>query len=117
MLFSSACGPSDSDFSDYSTFVSPDDKYNVIIDSAHSKLAFGPETIRVFVVGKDKGVRSHIVTMKIANDGGGISEENVKAIWIQPEILQLCLSGAEQDDSALEINVRSLSHTKENIKC
>lgn len=80
VVFTTACGPSDSDFSEFSTYRSPDGSYYVIIDSAHSKLAFGPETIRVYVVEKDKRVRNYIVTTKIANDGGGISETNVKAV-------------------------------------
>lgn len=117
MLFSTACGPSDSDFTEFSTYKSPDGSYFVIIDSARSKLAFGPETIRVHVVKKDKRVRNHVVTTKIANDGGGISDSNVKAKWVQADVIQFCLSGVEQEDNILEINVRKMSHTEENINC
>lgn len=117
MLFSTACGPSDSDFTEFSTYKSPDGSYFVIIDSAHSKLAFGPKTIKVYVVEKDKRVRNHVVTTKIANDGGSISDSNVKAKWIQADVIQFCLSGVEQEDNILEINVRKLLHTEENINC
>lgn len=116
-IFSTACGPSDSDFTEFSTYKSPDGRYFVIIDSAHSKLAFGPETIRVHVVEKDKKVRSHVVTTKIANDGGGISDSNVKAKWLQADVIQFCLSGVEQEANILEINVRKLSHTEVNKNC
>jgi hypothetical protein len=116
-LFASACGPSDSDFSEFSTFASPDGKYYVIIDSAHSKLAFGPETIRVYVVAKDKRVRNHVTTTKIANDGGGSNETNVKSKWIQPDVIQFCLSGVEQEDIVLEINMRTLSHSEVKGNC
>ena len=116
-LFASACGPSDSDFSEFSTFGSPDGKYYVIIDSAHSKLAFGPETIRVYVVAKDKRVRNHVATTKIANDGGGINDSNVKSKWIQPDVIQFCLSGAEQEDIVLEINIRTLSNSEVKGSC
>ena len=97
--------------------MSPDDKYYVIIDSAHSTLAFGPETIRVYVVAKDKRVRNHVVTTKIANDGGGINDSNVKPKWIQPDVIQFCLSGVEQEDSVLEINIRTLSHSEDKENC
>ena len=116
-LFSTACGPSDSDFTEFSTYKSPDGSYFVINDSAHSKLAFGPETIRVYVVEKDKRLRNHIVTTKIANDGGGIRNSNVKAKWIQSEVIQFCFSGVEQKDNILEINVRTFSHTEFHETC
>ena len=116
-LFSTACGPSDSDFTEFSTYKSPDGGYFVIIDSAHSKLAFGPETIKVHVVEKDRRVRNHVVTAKIANDGGGISDSNVKAKWIKADVIQLCLSGVEQEDNILEINVRKLSYTEVKNNC
>ena len=116
-LLSSACGPSDSDFSEFSTYKSPDSQYSVIIDSAHSRLAFGPETIRVYVGTKDKPERKHVITTKIANDGGGISNSNIKANWIHPDVIQLCLSGVEQEDRILEINLRNLSHTQVSKKC
>ena len=87
------------------------------MDSAHSTLAFGPETIRVYVVAKDKRVRTHVVTTKIANDGGGINDSNVKPKWIQPDVIQFCLSAAEQEDSVLEINIRTLSHSEDKGNC
>ena len=116
-FFLTACGPSDSDFTEFSTYKSPDGSYFVIIDSAHSKLAFGPETIRVHVVEKDKRVRNHVVTTKIANDGGGISNSNVKAKWVHTKVIQFCLSGVEQEDNILEINVQKLSHTEVYKNC
>ena len=116
-LFLTACGPSDSDFTEFSTYKSPDGSYFVIIDSAHSKLAFGPETIRVHVVEKDKRVRNHVVTTKIANDGGGINNSNVKAKWVHTKVIQFCLSGVEQEDNILEINVQKLSHTEVYKNC
>jgi hypothetical protein len=89
----------------------------LIIDSAHSVLAFGPETIKVYVVEKDTRVRKHIVTTKIANDGGGISSSNVKAEWMQPEVIKLCLTGVEQEDSVLKINLRTFSHIAGKENC
>lgn len=109
----SACGPSNSDFTEFSTYKSPGGNHFVIVDSAHSKTAFGPETIRVYVVEKDSRARNHVVTTKIANDGGGISNENIKAEWINSDIIKFCLSGAEQEDSVLKINVRTFLHSEE----
>ena len=116
-LFVAACGPADSDFTEFSTYKSPDGNFYVIIDAAHSRFAFGPETIKVYVARKDMRVRNHIVTTRIANDGGGIREENVKARWLEPEVIHFCLSGAEQSDRVFEINVRSLLHTEESMEC
>lgn len=116
-LLLTACGPSESDFTEFSTYKSPDGSYYVIIDSAHSKLAFGPETIKVYVVEKEKRIRNHIVTTKISNDGAGINSSNVKAKWIQSDVIQFCLSGVEQKDSVLEIDVRTHSHNKVEKKC
>lgn len=116
-LLLTACGPSESDFTAFSSYASPDGRYAVIIDSAHSRLAFGPETIRVYVVEKETRVRNHIVTMKIANDGGGIGDANVKANWIRSDLIQFCLSGVEQRDSILEIDVRQRVHRKFEKRC
>jgi hypothetical protein len=116
-IFATACGPADSDFNEFSTYKSPDGQYFVIVDSARSALAFGPETIRVYVVEKEKRVRNHIVTTKIANDGGGISNANVKVTWIQSDTIKFCLTGVEQEDSVLEINLRTFSHTETKKNC
>lgn len=116
-LFSIACGPSESDFTEFTTYKSPDGSYFVIIDSAHSKLAFGPETIRMYVVKKDNRERNHIVSTKIANDGGGINDSNVRVQWTQSDVIKFCLSGVEQKDRVLEINVRKLSYTEKEENC
>jgi len=113
----SACGLSDSDFPEFSTFESPGDEYHVTIDSAHSRLEFGSETIRVYVVGKEERARNHVVTAKIANDGGGNSDAKAKSKWIQPDVMRLCLSGAEQEDNVLEIYIRTLSHSEAKGNC
>ena len=60
-LVSSACGPSASDFTEFSTYKSPDGKYFVIVDSAHSALAYGPETVRVYVVEKKNRVKNYFL--------------------------------------------------------
>ncbi len=115
-VVTSGCGPSDSDFKEFSTYESPDGKYTVLIDYAHSSFAFGPETIRVFVMPKGSRTRNHIVTTKISNDGG-ITAENIRAEWTGNDQIKFCLSGVEQEDSVLEINLpeRSFSEVKE--KC
>ena len=116
-LLLTACGPSESDFTEFSSYDSPDGRYAVIIDSAHSKLAFGPETLRVYVVERENRVRNHVVTTKIANDGGGISDSNLKANWIRSDVIQFCLSGVEQKDSILEIDVRQRVYRKFEKRC
>ena len=110
------CGPSDSDFKEFSTYKSPDGNYTVVVDYAHSKFAFGPETIRVFVMPEGSRARNHIVTTKISNDGG-ISAENIKAEWVGKYQIKFCLSGVEQDDSVLEINIPEHSFSEVKEKC
>lgn len=112
----SACGPSDSDFKAFATYRSPDGKYTVTIDSAHSVLAYGPDTIRVYVSATGSRVRNHIVTTKISNDGG-IGPANISAEWTQRWTIKFCLNGVEQEDSVLEIDIRKLSHTERQEKC
>lgn len=115
--YATGCGPSDADFSEFSTYETPDGKWVVVVDSAHSILAFGTETLRIYVSGVDTQARRHVVTTKIANDGAGITSANVSAEWMQTDILKFCLTGVEQQDSVLEINVRTLSYLERVEEC
>ena len=111
-----ACGPSDSDFKEFSTYESPDGSNTIVVDYAHSIFAFGPETIRVFVIRKGGQDRNHIVTTKVSNDGG-ITAKNIKVEWAQENVIKFCLSGVEQEDSVLVIDLRDLSYSEIEEKC
>ena len=89
----------------------------MIVESAHSRFAFGPETIKVYAVEKEKRTRKHIVTTRISNDGGGIRDANIRTQWLQPHIIRFCLSGVEQNDIILEINLRTNSHNEVEKPC
>jgi hypothetical protein len=115
-VFIAACGPSDSDFKEFSTYESPDGSNTIVVDYAHSIFAFGPETIRVFVIRKGGQDRNHIVTTKVSNDGG-ITAKNIKAEWAQENQIKFCLSGVEQEDSVLVIDLRDLSYSEIEEKC
>ena len=115
-VFIAACGPSDSDFKVFSTYESPDGSNTIVVDYAHSIFAFGPETIRVFVIRKGGQDRNHIVTTKVSNDGG-ITAKNIKAEWAQENVIKFCLSGVEQEDSVLVIDLRDLSYSEIEEKC
>lgn len=117
MLCASACGPSDSDFTEFSKFISPDGKQYVVIDSAHSVLAYGPETLRIYVSVEGSSTVTHVVTTKIANDGAGISDKNVRAEWVNHDILRLCLTGVEQEDYVLEVDIRKVSYIEKTQNC
>jgi len=117
LLLLGACGPSDSDFNEFSTYKSPDGRYFVIIDAARSKLAFGAETIRISVVEADDRDRREILRTKIANDGGGVGHANVKAHWVSPGVVRFCLSGDEQEDVVLEIDLKALSYFETTENC
>lgn len=115
-LAAAACRPSDSDFSEFSTHASPDGEATVVVDTAHSKLAYGPETVRIFIVPRGSRARNHVLTTKIANDGG-ITAANITAEWLQPDVIQFCLSGVEQQDKVLKINITTYEYTDETEKC
>ena len=112
-----SCGPSDADFSEFANYVSPDEKHTVIVDSAHSILSYGPETIRIYVAEGSSQERRHVVTTKIANDGTGISPKNLEVMWIQVHIVRFCLSGVEQKDSVLEVNTRTFTFSERSERC
>ena len=112
----SGCGPSDSEFIEFSTYRSPDGDYTVVVDYAHSMFAFGPETVRVFVMPRGSRARNHIVTTKISNDGG-ITAENIKAQWKDKNTIEFCMSGVEQEDSVLIINLHEHSYSEVKKKC
>ena len=112
----SGCGPSDSEFKAFSTYESPGGDYTVSIDYAHSRFAFGPETIRVFVIPKGSQARNHIVTTTISNDGG-ITADNIKARWTGKYQIKFCLSGVEQEDRVLEIDIPEHSFSEVKEKC
>jgi len=114
--FITGCGPSDADFMEFSTYESPDGNFTVVVDYAHSRFAFGPETIRVFVTPKGSRARNHIVTTKISNDGG-ITAENIEAEWKEKNKIRFCLSGVEQEDSVLVINLQEHSYSEVKEKC
>jgi hypothetical protein len=71
----------------------------------------------VYVVEKDNRVRNHVVTTKISNDGGGVSRSNLEVEWVRSDIIKFCLTGAEQEDSILEINVQTLAYSERKKNC
>jgi hypothetical protein len=116
-ICATACGPSDADFSELAAYESPDGARTVIVHSAHSVMAYGPEVIRVYVSDGDRRERTHVVTTKIANDGVGISRENLGVEWVRSDVVKFCLTGVEQEDRILEINIETFSNREWLEKC
>ena len=117
VLAVTACGPSDADFREFASYPSPRGSLNVIVDSAHSPLPFGPETIRIYVNPGGSQARNHVLTTKIANDGGGVSSTNVQVKWLAEDKIQFCLSGDEQQDKIIEINLLNLRFSEVSQPC
>ena len=115
-VVTAGCGPSDSEFIEFSTYESPDGDYTVVVDYAHSMFAFGPETVRVFVTPRGSRARNHIVTTKISNDGG-ITADNIRAEWKDKNTIEFCMSGVEQEDSVLTINLPEHRYSEVEKKC
>lgn len=113
-----ACGPSDSEFVEFDTFQSPDRKHSVVVEMApKSSLAFSPEAVRLYLAEQDTGERHLLTTTSLANDGSRITGENIRAEWTDSSTLRLCLSGAEQDDEAIVVDVATASFYVESAKC
>jgi len=113
-----ACGPSDSDFTEFDTFYSPDEKHRVVVEMApKNSFAFSPETIRFQLAEQGTSERYLLGTTSLANDGSRIMAENIRATWIDSKTVRICLSGAEQDDEAIVIDVLTASFSVESAKC
>ena len=112
-----ACGPSDKDFTEFASYPSPRGSLTVIVDSAHSPLPFGPETIRIYLNPAGSQARNHVLTTKVANDGGGITDDNVQIKWLGEDRIQFCLSGDEQQDTLIEINLLNLQFSEKLLPC
>ncbi len=82
-----------------------------------NSLAFSPEAIRVYLAGKDTSDRQLLATTSLANDGSTITDENIRADWVDSAIIRLCLSGAEQDDEAIVIDAAAASFFVESAEC
>jgi hypothetical protein len=67
------CGPSDTDYSLFSEYQSPDGKFTVSVETTHRKLAFGAETVRIYVSQLGGSGAQRVATTKNANDGGGMT--------------------------------------------
>lgn len=112
-----ACGPSEIDFTPHTTVQSPGGTLEAAIEVAHSKLAFGPATVRIR--SRAIGVEEWrtIMTTKLANDGGAIHEQNITSGWRGDETLILCLSGAEQADTQIKVNLVSAVSSEARTQC
>lgn len=112
-----SCGPSNADFVEFKRYTSPNLSQVVIVESAHSVLAYGPETVRFFVMVNEKDEKTHVLTTKIANDGGGVTDKNIQAEWLQDNIIKFCLTGDEQQDVIIEIDLGKGSYQKRKEQC
>ena len=118
LLGAAGCGPSDADFSEFASFNSPDMKYRVTVETAPKNgFAYSPEAVRVYLGERGVSDRKLVATASLANDGGAITDENIQTKWLDSQTVRLCLSGAEQDDEVLVINVRTASFTAESTEC
>ena len=116
-LLIGGCGPSESEFKEYASYLSPDNTSIVAISIAPAKLAYGPTSVRIALIDGKSGNSNHIVSTKIANDGVPLSDKNVIASWIDADTLQLCLSGDEQQDEQIEIKLSQASYLSSNVEC
>lgn len=112
-----ACGPSDKDFSEFASYPSPRGSLTVIVAAAHSRLSFGSETIRIYVNPAGGRAKNHVLTTKISNDGGGITNDNIQIEWLGEDRIQFCLSGDEQQDTLIEINLLNLQFSEKLQPC
>ena len=118
LLSAAACGPSDSDFVEFDTFHSPDDKHHVVVEMApKNNLAFSPEAVRIYSSEGDTSERHLLATTSLANDGSRITGDNIRAEWIDSETVRLCFSGSEQDDEAIVMDLAAATFSVESAEC
>ena len=117
ILIFSGCGPSESDFKEYSRYLSPDNSSVVAVSLAPAKLAYGPTSVRIKLIEEKSGNLHHIVSTKVANDGVPLSDKNISATWIDVDTLNLCLSGDEQQDEKIEIKLSTASYSSSIEEC
>ena len=110
MPIAAACAPSESDFIEFGSFHSPDEKHRVVIETApRSSFAFSSEELRIYLAGPNAGERNLLGTTTLANDGSNLKDENIRVQWVDSNTVRLCLSGSEQEDEAFVIDVATES--------
>ena len=118
LLSIAACGPSDSDFVEFDTFDAPDEQHRIVIEIApENSFAYSPEAIRFYLARQDTSERHLLATTNLANDGSKLTDENIRAEWVDSRTLKICLSGAEQHDQAVVIDVVTASFSIASAKC
>ena len=110
MLSIIGCGPSESEFTSFGSYQSPDKAHTLELDIARGRTVYSPVTLRVNLHATDSEDPKYMAKTKIAHDGGEITGSNIQVSWIRPDTVQLCLSGVEQEDQVLEIDVVKQSH-------
>ena len=117
ILIFSGCGTSESDFEEYSRYLSPDNTSTVAILLAPAKLAYGPTSVRIDLIDEESGNLHHILSTKVANDGVPLSDNNISSSWVDVDTLHLCLSGDEQQDEQIEIKLSTASYSSSITEC
>ena len=117
ILFLTGCSPSDSDFNEFARYSSPENTFAISVLTAQAKLPYGPTSVKINLIERNKDKTNQLIATKIANDGVPLSNRNIKANWINKDTLLICLSGDEQQDEAIKITISTASYTSSTIDC
>lgn len=117
LLLSGGCTPGEAEFTEYGRYPSADNSHTVVLTAAPGALAYAPTHLKFWVLRAGSSERELITMAKISNDGVPVDDSNVRAKWISVNKLRFCLSGDEQADEIVIINLEAGSAEKQAASC
>lgn len=105
------------EYEQFTVLDSSDGNHSLIIEIGNPSLPYGPHSVAVKVINLSS---SEVITAKnvrLANDGMAIDSSNISAHWIDIVKAGVCISGDEQTDNYLLINIQNQTIREKQEKC
>jgi hypothetical protein len=107
----------ETDYEQFTVLDSSDGNHSLIIEIGNPGLPYGPHSVAVKVINISS---SEVITarnVRLANDGMIIDSSNISAHWIDIDKAGVCISGDEQTDNYLLINIQNQTIRVKQEKC
>jgi hypothetical protein len=107
----------ETEYEQFTVLDSSDGNHSLIIEIGNPGLPYGPHSVAVKVINISS---SEVITAKnvrLANDGMTIDSGNISAHWIDIDKAGVCISGDEQRDNYLLINIQNQTVREKQGKC
>ena len=111
------CDTAELNFKRYGMYQSLAHDKVVVVELAEPLSSHAPSAVRISLVTGAAETAEQVLITEIANNGGAISSENVRAEWLGTDTFSICLSGTDQEDEKVEINVIKNSHSTSRVTC